>query len=247
MAESEANQATEPLVPSDGGEDHLKHLDFVQSAVIYFIVCFSTVYEYAKENAGALKPGLQTVESTVKTITGPVCERFHDVPYELLKFLDLKVDDALKELNRHVPSLMKQAPSQAKYVAHNFPEVARDVALEAFRMARATAKKLYIKYEPTAKELYKSYEPVAEKYAVQAWRSLNKLPVFPQVAQVAVPTAAFMAEKYNVGVCYTAEKGYPVAEYLPLIPIEKIAKVFQEDQDQHVATGGQGQAIHVDT
>lgn len=78
-------------VPRDGGEEHLKYLDFVQSAVIYFVVCFSTVYEYAKENAGPLKPGVHTVESTVKTVIGPVCERFHDVPYELLKFIDLKV------------------------------------------------------------------------------------------------------------------------------------------------------------
>ncbi|KAI3506633.1 hypothetical protein L1887_21193 [Cichorium endivia] len=243
MAEPEANQTTEPLVPRDGEEEHLKYLDFVQSAVIYFVVCFSTVYEYAKENAGPLKPGVQTVESTVKTVIGPVCERFHDVPYELLKFVDLKVGDALKELNRHVPSHLKEAPSQAKYVANNFPEVARDLALEAFKTARKVAHTLYIKYEPTAKELYISYEPIAEKYAVSAWRSLNKLPVFPQVAQVAVPTAAFVAEKYNYAVCYTAEKGYPVAQYLPLVPVEKIAKVFQEDQ--HVPTDGQ--AIQVDT
>ncbi|KAL7586004.1 stress-related protein [Lactuca sativa] len=243
MAESEANQPTEPLVPRDGGEEHLKYLDFVQSAVIYFVVCFSTVYEYAKENAGPLKPGVHTVESTVKTVIGPVCERFHDVPYELLKFIDLKVDEALKELNRHVPSSMKQAPSQAKYVANNFPEVARDLALEAFKTARKTANTLYIKYEPTAKELYKSYEPVAEQYAVSAWRSMHKLPVFPQVAQVAVPTAAFVAEKYNYVVCFTAEKGYLVAQYLPLIPIEKIAKVFQEGHHEPTV----GQAIHVDT
>ncbi|KAI3679039.1 hypothetical protein L6452_38346 [Arctium lappa] len=224
MAESEANPTTEPLAQStDGGEKHLKYLEFVQSAVIYFVVCFSTVYEYAKENSGPLKPGVQTVESTVKTVIGPVYERFQDVPFEVLKFVDLKVDDTLNELNRHVPALMKQAPSQAKL---------KELASDGLKSASKMAKSVYKKYEPTAKELYASYEPVAEKYAVIAWREMNKLPLFPQVAQVAVPTAAFVAEKYNVVVCYTAEKGYPVAQYLPLVPIEKISKVFEEGENE---------------
>ncbi|XP_024981583.1 stress-related protein-like isoform X2 [Cynara cardunculus var. scolymus] len=231
MAESEANPTTEPLSTTDGGEKHLKHLEFVQSAVIYFVVCFSTVYEYAKENSGPLKPGVQTVESTVKTVIGPVYERFQDVPFEVLKFVDLKVDDTLNELNRHVPSVMKQAPSQAKF---------KELASEGVKMASRMANSVYKKYEPTAKELYASYEPVAEKYAVSAWREMNKLPLFPQVAQVAVPTAAYVAEKYNVAVCYTAEKGYPVAQYLPLVPIEKIAKVFKEGENvPPVAQSGQ--------
>ncbi|KAK9067690.1 hypothetical protein SSX86_011801 [Deinandra increscens subsp. villosa] len=231
MAEFEANQTTEPLVQRDGGEEHLKYLDFVQNAVIYFVVYFSTFYGYAKENSGSLKPGLQTVENTVRTVVGPVYEKFHDVPIEALKFLDLKVGDLLTELNRHVPSLMKQVPSQAAYVAHNLPEVARAVASEALKTATKVANTVYVKYEPTAKELYKNYEPVAEKYAVSTWRSLNKLPVFPQVAQIVVPTAAYLVEKYNYTVSYTAEKGYQVAQYLPLVPIEKIAKVFEESEN----------------
>ncbi|KAK1412518.1 hypothetical protein QVD17_33835 [Tagetes erecta] len=225
MAESQANQSTEPLVQQrDGVEEHLKYLDFVQNAVIYFVVCFATVYEYAKENAGSLKPGVQTVENTVKTVVGPVYEKYHDLPLEALKFLDLKVGDLLNELNRRVPSLMKQVP--------NVTEVARTAASEAFNTATKVANNLYVKYEPTAKELYKNYEPVAEKYAISSWRSMNKLPLFPQVAQIVVPTAAYMLEKYNDTVCYTAEKGYLVAQYLPLVPIEKIAKVFEESENE---------------
>lgn len=95
------------------------------------------------------------------------------------------------------------------------------------------AKTVYVKYEPTAKELYTKYEPVAEQYAVSAWRSLNRLPMFPQVAGIVVPTAAYWTEKYNETVCYTAEKGYMVATYLPVVPIEKIAKVFEEADHGH--------------
>lgn len=75
----------------DNSGKGLKYLEFVQVAAIYIIVCFSSLYEYAKENSGPLKPGVQTVEGTVKTVIGPVYEKFHDVPFELLKFVDRKV------------------------------------------------------------------------------------------------------------------------------------------------------------
>ena len=89
----------------------LKYLDFLQVAVIYAIVCLSSIYEYAKENSGPLKPGVQTVEGTVKTVIGPIYGRFHDVPFELLMLVDRKVDKSLSELDRHVLSLVKQASS----------------------------------------------------------------------------------------------------------------------------------------
>uniref|UniRef100_A0A7N2N4V5 Rubber elongation factor protein n=1 Tax=Quercus lobata TaxID=97700 RepID=A0A7N2N4V5_QUELO len=87
--------SSEPRQPSETSVEEnkkgLKYLDFVQVAAIYIVVCFSSLYEYAKENAGPLKLGVQTVEGTVKTIIGPVYEKFHDVPLELLKFVDRKV------------------------------------------------------------------------------------------------------------------------------------------------------------
>ena len=72
-------------------EKKLKYLDFVQVAAVYIVVCFSTLYEYAKENSGPLRPGVQTVEGTVRTVIGPVYEKFHNVPSDLLNFIDRKV------------------------------------------------------------------------------------------------------------------------------------------------------------
>jgi len=69
----------------------LKYVDFVQVVPIYVVVCFSSVYRYAKENSGPLKPGVRTVEDTVRTVIGPVHDKFHDVPFQLLKFVDHKV------------------------------------------------------------------------------------------------------------------------------------------------------------
>lgn len=72
----------------------LKYLEFVQIAALHAIVFFSSIYNFAKENSGPLKPGVQTVEGTVKTVIGPVYEKLHDVPFEILKFADGKVSRA---------------------------------------------------------------------------------------------------------------------------------------------------------
>ncbi|XP_058200140.1 stress-related protein-like isoform X2 [Rhododendron vialii] len=218
MADSDTQPPTETVQDE---ENRLKYLDFVQAAAIYMIVCFSTLYEFAKENSGPLKPGVQTVEGTVKTVIGPVFEKFHDVPFELLKFVDHKVDESMNELERHLPNLVKQASCQALSAAQKAPEVARAVASEVQRSGVVdTASNM-------AKTLYTKYEPVAEQYAVSAWRGLNQLPLFPQVAGIVVPTAAYWTEKYNETVRCTADRGYVVATYLPVVPIEKIAKVFE--------------------
>jgi len=247
MAESEPQPPTETPVQDE--EKVLKYLDFAQVAAIYVIVCYSTLYEYAKENSGPLKPGVEAVEGTVKTVIGPVYEKFHDVPFELLKFVDRKVDQSISDVERHVPLLLKQVSSQAYVVAQKAPEVARSVASEVQRTgvvetATNIAKTVYTKYEPTVKELYTKYEPVAEEYAVLAWRSLNRLPLFPQVAHIAVPTAAYWSEKYNQAVIAAAERGYTVSYYLPLVPVERISKVFEGDVNgPSVKTNGEAVVI----
>ncbi|PQQ14547.1 stress-related protein [Prunus yedoensis var. nudiflora] len=230
MADSESKQPTETVQVN---EKSLKYMEFVQVAAIYVVVCFSSLYEYAKENSGPLKPGVQTVEGTVKTVIGPVYEKFHDLPFQLLKFVDRKVDESLGELDRHVPCLVKQASSQALSVAQKAPEVARTVALEVQRAGLVdTARNLTV-------SVYAKYEPVAERYAVSAWRSLNGLPLFPQVTQIMVPTVAYWSAKYNQAVGYSADRGYSVAEYLPLIPTDRIAKVFDEAENgPAVSTSG---------
>uniref|UniRef100_A0A2K1XUY8 Uncharacterized protein n=1 Tax=Populus trichocarpa TaxID=3694 RepID=A0A2K1XUY8_POPTR len=99
MAKLEPKQRTEMT-----RRKKLKYVDFVQVVPIYVVVCFSSVYRYAKENSGPLKPGVRTVEDTVRTVIGPVHDKFHDVPFQLLKFVDHKIDESLRELDRQVPS-----------------------------------------------------------------------------------------------------------------------------------------------
>ncbi|KAF2314987.1 hypothetical protein GH714_037456 [Hevea brasiliensis] len=138
MAESEVKSQTEMVQDND---KKLEYLDFVQVAAINVIVCFSTIYDYAKQNSGPLKPGLQAIEDTVKTVIGPVYEKFLDVPFELLKFVDRKVDDYLSELEKHVPSLVKQESSQARAMAC---EVQRAGTVDA---AKSIVKTMFTKTE----------------------------------------------------------------------------------------------------
>lgn len=147
------------------------------------------------------------------------------------------MEESLGELERHVPSLVKQASSQARAMAS---EVQRVGFVDA---AKTITNSMYSKYEPTAKELYCRYEPVAEQYALSAWRALNRLPVFPQVAQIVVPTAACWSEKYNQLVRCTGKRGYLMATYLPLIPIERIAKVFDEGPTPTVSINGETETV----
>ncbi|KAL3531454.1 hypothetical protein ACH5RR_010776 [Cinchona calisaya] len=238
--QSEVKQPSTVTVEGDQTKE-LKYLDFVRVAAIYMVVCLSSLYEYAKENSGPLKPGVQTVEGTVKTVIGPVYQKFRHVPFELLNFVDRKVDDSIKELDRHVPSVLKQASHQVLLVAHEGREVASEVQRTGLvDTATSIATSVFTKYEPTAKKLYLKYEPLAEQYAVSTWRSLNQLPLFPQVAQLMVPTVAYWCEKYNEVVAYTAKSGYTVSHYMPMVPIEKIAKAFKGAQSgPTVSTNGE--------
>ena len=153
----------------------------------------------------------------------------------------------MEEVERHVPSLVKEASNQAYSVAQKAPQMARSLSDEVHRAgvvgtATELAKVAYTKAEPTAKMLYTKCEPVAEHYAVSAWRSLNKLPVVPQVAQLVLPAAAFWAERYNKAVCYSARKGYP-SGHLPLVPVERIAKVFGENNGEEQADQGHSAVV----
>ena len=207
----------------------LRYLEFVQIAAAQAAVCLAGLYALAKDHAGPLRPGIDAVESAVKGVVGPVYGRFHGVPLDVLAFVDRKVDDTVQELDRHLPPTLKTASAQACTVARGVPVVARELTTEVQQSGvTGAARAVYGRIQPVAKDLYVRYEPAAEHVAVSTWRSLNNLPLFPQVAQIVVPTAAYWAEKYNKVITSAAEQGYTGALYLPAIPTEGIAKVFGE-------------------
>ena len=69
-----------PTVEGGCEKKELKYLDFVQVGAIYMIICFLSLYDYAKESSGPLKSDVKTVEATVRTIIGPIYRKFRNVP-----------------------------------------------------------------------------------------------------------------------------------------------------------------------
>lgn len=67
-------------------------------AAAHAAVCFLNLYGFAKERSGPLKPGVESVEGTVKNVVGPVYNKYHDVPAHLLTFVDRKVPNKFHAL-----------------------------------------------------------------------------------------------------------------------------------------------------
>ncbi|KAF7805092.1 REF/SRPP-like protein [Senna tora] len=207
-------------------KEELKYLEVVQLASNEALTRLSGVYAYAKERSGPLKSSVESVEGTIKTVVGPVYTKYHTVPVEVLKYVDRKVDESVTELDRRLPENVKKVTSEALTAAQKAPEAARTVVWQV-RSAGVvdTASGL-------AKSAYSKCEPKAEQCAVSAWRKLNQLPLFPRVANAVLPTAAYCTEMYNETVRSTAEKGYRVSNYLPLVPTQRIASVFSETENE---------------
>lgn len=217
---SPSNQQHPETVGIQNEEQRLKYLEFVQVAALHAVICSAKLYTYAKENLGPLKPGVQTVEGTVKTIVGPVYDKIHYLPGEVLKFVDRKVDESVHNIEDHVPQSVKKVSTQALVTAQMAPSVVRSVVSEVkssgvIGTASTMAKSVYVKCEP-----------MAEQYASSAWRSLNHLPLVPKVARAISPMASNFSERYNQTVQVGAEKGYKVASYLPLLPTAKMVELL---------------------
>ncbi|KAI3509230.1 hypothetical protein L1887_24347 [Cichorium endivia] len=205
MAEKDLPVSSQPEVESE--QESLKYLDPVQKAAQHAVPYASKAYDYAKGNSGSLKPHVETIEDTLS------CDTFHDIPKNVLKFFDSKVDESVNK-------------AKSTSVASDIKNVG------VVETASGLAKSAYTKLEPTAKELSAKYEPIAEQHAASAWQSLNKIPLVNDVANVITPTADYVSEKYNETVQQTAQEGCKVSSYLPLVPTEKIAKVFKTPEPE---------------
>uniref|UniRef100_A0A0E0DM51 REF/SRPP-like protein n=1 Tax=Oryza meridionalis TaxID=40149 RepID=A0A0E0DM51_9ORYZ len=218
--EEEVTVEKTPEMEAAAEEERLRYLEFVQQAAAQVLVLAAAAYAYAKQGAGPLRPGVDHVEGTVKAVVGPVYDRFHGVPLDLLKFLDRKVGESVQELDRRVPPVVKEAPGLARSAA---AEV-RQAGLVG--TATGLAKSAIARAEPRARDLYTRYEPVAERKAAEAWAALNRLPLVPSVTRAVLPAAASLSARYNTAVADGAKRGSAVATYLPLVPTERLSRVF---------------------
>nr|ANS56717.1 rubber elongation factor-like stress related protein 1 [Hevea brasiliensis] len=88
-------------------EDSLKYLLFVQLSASVAVFSLPKLNDYVKNNSGPLKPAIQTIESTVKTVVTPIYPTFEDVFNKVLKFADNQIDAAVTVLNPYIPTAVK--------------------------------------------------------------------------------------------------------------------------------------------
>ncbi|KAJ4972875.1 hypothetical protein NE237_006049 [Protea cynaroides] len=196
----------------------LKHLGFIKIAAINTLICITNLYGYAKQNSGFLKSGILTVESTVTTFVTPVCEKFKDVPNNLLVFLDKKVDEAANRFDKDAPSFAKQVVSQASCMVQNTSKLAQTLVSEA-RTGGISAAMTYS---------VGKYKEFLWDLSVRIWYTLNQVPPFQKAAEMVIPTAAHCSGKYNHVIIGMRQKGYSAFGYLPLVPLDKIARTFKK-------------------
>jgi hypothetical protein len=74
----------------------------------------------------------------------------------------------------------------------------------------------------TAATYYQKYEPAAEQLTYIAWQKILTVPLVPQAVHLAAPAAKFGAQSYNNLAITLKDKQLPFAEFIPLVPIERI-------------------------
>lgn len=60
------------------------------------------------------------------------------------------------------------------------------------------------------------------------WYKVNDYPALHGVSEMTIPMAAHWSEKYNNLVNNMAVKGYNFVNYVPLVPIEELAKAYKQ-------------------
>lgn len=83
----------------------------------------------------------------------------------------------------------------------------------------------------TAKSYYDKYEPVAEDLSIKAFQTLLTVPFAHQVVSLVAPAALFGADKLNAVVFTLKEHHVPLAEYIPVLPVEKIHEVIRKETE----------------
>ncbi|CAK9199027.1 unnamed protein product [Sphagnum troendelagicum] len=193
-------------------EPNLKYLGLVHVLALKALALLVTLYAFAKDSSGPLKPSVDNVEGTVKTVVGPVYQKIEGKPLELLQFLDTKVDETLILVDGVLPKVVKEKSYQAYDVAKQAPDAARAVVAEVQNQGL---------YE-TAATYYQKYEPAAEQLTYIAWQKILTVPLVPQAVHLAAPAAKFGAQSYNNLAITLKDKQLPFAEFIPLVPIERI-------------------------
>lgn len=200
-------------------EQGLKHLGFMRAAAIQILVSVSNLYNYAKQNSGSLKSAVEKVEGAVTTVVSPVINKFKDVPDSLLLFLDQKVGDVSSKFDKQAPPMAKKVVTHVHVFIYKATEKAQCFVKEV----RTGGPKAGFKYAAVG------YKYVVVTSSVKVWVKLNQYKPIHAVGEKALPVAAKLSGRYNDLVTDMSQMGYSVVGYLPLVPVDDIAKAYEKE------------------
>lgn len=133
----------------------------------------------------------------------------------------MQVDEATYKFDKHAPPLAKQIVSRA----HSFTQKTVEKAQKFVNEARTSGPRAAVSYAAT------EYKQFVVDQSVNLWVAVNHYPTIHHVAEKAAPAAAHWSEKYNHGVKDLTQKGYAIFGYLPLVPVDEIAKAFKQGEE----------------
>lgn len=203
-------------------QEQLKYLWFVKIAAIHGLICLWDLYEYGKQNtSGSFRSAIGKVEGTVTSVFSPVCDKFKNVPYDLLLFFDNKLDEAVHKFVKQAPALAKQVASQSCVVVQKVSQLTKAIVSETQTRGLSTA----AIYVVNTSEIY------LMEQAAKTWHTLTQVSPLNIVAELVVPTAAHWSDKYNQLVISMAQRGFFGFSYLPLVPVYIIAKASKMEEE----------------
>lgn len=106
--------------------------------------------------------------------------------------------------------------------AHGYIEKASEKAQRFVNEAQTGGPRAALHYAAT------EYKHLVLNQAVRLWVGVYHWPPVHTVSQKAAPKAAQLSDKYNRLVKDLTTKGYTVFGYLPLVPVDDIAKAFKQ-------------------
>lgn len=131
-----------------------------------------------------------------------------------------QVDKASHKFDEHAPPLAKKIACRA----HGLIKITSEKVQRLVHEAQTGGPRAALHYASAeTKQLLLSR-------GVFVWVKLNDIPPLHRAAELAIPTAAHWSKKYNHTVEEMSRKGCAVFGYLPLVPVDEIAKALKQEE-----------------
>ncbi|CAI9785075.1 unnamed protein product [Fraxinus pennsylvanica] len=129
-----------------------------------------------------------------------------------------KLDEGTYKFEEYAPPFAKKVVSKTQSLIKKASQIAYDLAEETKVGGLGAALSC-------SGTMFKHF---AISQLVIVWYKVDHYPALHRATQMAVPTTVYLSEKYNKLVEDMTAKGCSVFGYLPLVPIEEMAKAYKQ-------------------